>query len=61
MLLTSLMDEHSQRHRVTWTTRINVRPASRELIRLLAHDEHISVATAIGMAIEAYVTARSTA
>jgi hypothetical protein len=55
------MDEHSERHRVTWTTRINVRPTSRDLIRLLAHDEHLSVATAIGMAIEAYVTARSTA
>jgi hypothetical protein len=55
------MEQQTERHRVTWTTRINVRPASREMIRLMAHDEHMSVATLIGLAIETYVTERSTA
>lgn len=46
--------------RVTWTTRINVRPAARDLIRERADEERMSVATVIGIAIETYVTTRST-
>jgi hypothetical protein len=53
--------EQNDRQRITWTTRINVRPASRDMIRTLAREERMPVATVIGMAIETYVTARSTA
>lgn len=54
------MNDQQDRERVAWTTRINLRPTSRDLIRSIARGECISVATMIGMAIETYVTARST-
>ncbi len=54
------MDDSQDRNRISWTTRINVRPASRELLRAMAAGEHISVATLIGLAVESYVTERST-
>lgn len=47
--------------RITWTTRINLRPSARDLIRILATEEKMSVATVVGLAVERYVTMRSTA
>lgn len=61
MLSAVLMDDQTERHRITWTTRINVKPLCRDLIRSMSRDERMSVATMIGLAIETYVTARSTA
>ena len=55
------MDADNDRHRIPWTTRINIRPISREMIRKLARDECISVATLIGHAVETYVSSRSSA
>jgi hypothetical protein len=55
------MDDYTERRRITWTTRINVKPTCRDLLRAMAHDEHLSMATMIGVAIETYVTERSTA
>jgi len=55
------MDEQNDRQRITWTTRISVRPGSRDMIRAVAREERMPVATIIGLAIESYVTARSTA
>jgi hypothetical protein len=54
------MDE-AERKRIGWTTRINLRPAAREQVKVIARDERVSIATVIGHAIEAYVTIRSTA
>jgi hypothetical protein len=53
--------EQNDRQRVAWTTRINVRPVSRAMIRVIAQEERMPVATIIGLAIESYVTARSSA
>ena len=55
------MNDQTERHRVTWTTRINVKPLCRDLIRSMSRDERMSVASLIGLAIEAYVTEGSTA
>ena len=49
-----------QNTRITWTTRINLRPEAAQQIKRIAHGECISVATMVGIAIESYVTARST-
>lgn len=49
-----------ERRRVPWTTRINIREADRDMIRLIAGIERLSMATVIGLAITDYVTARST-
>jgi hypothetical protein len=54
------MEGQPERQRVTWVTRINIKPAAREMIRELAGEERMSLATTIGIAIERYVTARST-
>ena len=43
-----------------WAARINIRPLAREAIQRIAQNERIAVATAIGNAIDDYVTARST-
>ncbi len=61
MITNALMNDQQERDRITWTTRINVRPTGRDAIQSLARSECISVATMIGIAIENYVTARSTA
>jgi hypothetical protein len=53
--------EQNERQRITWVTRINVRPGSRDMIRTIAREERLSMASIIGLAIESYVTARSTA
>jgi hypothetical protein len=50
-----------QQSRITWTTRINLRPQAADEIKRIALADRISVATMVGMAIETYVTARSTA
>lgn len=55
------MEEQHERQRIAWTTRINLRQSSRDAIRTVAKEDCISIATAIGIAIETYVTARSTA
>jgi hypothetical protein len=55
------MDHENERQRITWTTRINVRPVTRDMIRTIAHEERLSMASIIGLAIESYVTARSSA
>lgn len=47
--------------RVTWMARINIRPPARDEIHLIAKAERMSIATVLGLAIETYVTARSTA
>ena len=60
MLTHRFMDEQNERQRITWTTRISVRPGSRDMIRAVAREERMPVATIIGLAIESYVTARST-
>jgi hypothetical protein len=49
-----------QQSRVTWTTRINLRPQASDQIKAMATADRISVATMIGIAVETYVTARST-
>jgi hypothetical protein len=46
------------RRRITWTSRINARPADIQTIRLIAEDERVAIATVIGDAIEAYLLAR---
>ncbi len=53
------MDETPDHQRISWTTRINIRPASRELLSALAKEERISIATMIGLAVERYVTERT--
>lgn len=53
------MDSQSERQRITWVTRINIKPISLEMIREVAREERMSLATTIGLAIETYVTARS--
>jgi len=55
------MQEQQDRKRITWTVRVNVRPAARDQIKAIATDDRVSLATAIGYAIEDFVTARSTA
>ena len=62
-MLTKLpMDrEQNERQRITWVTRVNLKPVSRDMIRAISREERMSMATIIGMAIESYVTARSTA
>lgn len=50
------MDEQ----RITWTTRINLRPSTKRAIGEIATRDRISVATIIGAALDNYVTARST-
>jgi hypothetical protein len=47
--------------RIPWTTQINIKPSCLELLRAMAHGERMSLATTIGLVIESYVTARSTA
>ena len=47
--------------RIPWNQRINVRPSARDAICLIAQNELISTPTLIGMAIESYVIARSSA
>lgn len=54
------MDEQIDKSRIPWTTRINLRPLAREAIQALAKSERISVATMVGLAIETFITARST-
>jgi len=54
------MEAQSERQRITWVTRINIKPVSLEMIRERAKEERMSLATTIGLAIETYVTARST-
>lgn len=61
MLSAVFMEEQHERQRIAWTTRINLRQSSREAIRAVAKEDRISIATVIGIAIETYVTARSTA
>jgi hypothetical protein len=51
----------SDERRTTWMVRINVRQSAQDAIREIAIAERIPMATAIGIAIENYVTARSTA
>lgn len=46
--------------RITWTTRINLRPSTRATINEIAKIDRISIATIIGAALDEYVTARST-
>jgi len=53
--------EQNERQRITWVTRVNLKPVSRDMIRAISREERMSMATIIGMAIESYVTARSTA
>lgn len=55
------MSADNSRQRLTWTTRINIREVEREMIRQFAQTDRMSVATIIGLAIEDYITARSTA
>lgn len=49
------------RHRKTWTTRVNLKPSAEERIKKIAQEEKLSIATKIGTLIEDYVTSRSTA
>ena len=53
------MEGQSERQRITWVTRINIKPVSLEMIREVAREERMSLATTIGLAIETYVTSRS--
>ena len=52
------MSEHQPS--IYWTTRIALKPAAKDAIRVLAKQELVSAAYLIGRAIEEYVTARST-
>lgn len=61
IMVAALLMNDQQDRRVTWTTRINVRESERDTIRAIARAEKISVATMIGIAVENFVTARSTA
>lgn len=54
------MDDRSDKRRITWPTRINIKPSAQEAIRLIAKDERQPMATVIGIVIEEYVSARST-
>ena len=56
-----MKQQHERDPRITWTTRINLRRDAADEIKQIALDERISVATMIGMAVETYITARSTA
>lgn len=54
------MDDSSEKRRIPWLTRINIRPSTRENLRQIAKDERMTMASIIGIAVETYVTARST-
>lgn len=61
MISALLMNEQIDRDREGWTTRINLRKAAKDAIRVAAKSDCISTATMIGIAIETYVITRSTA
>jgi hypothetical protein len=51
--------EDSSHTRIAWTTRINVKPAARDAIREIARDERLSAASVLGMAVDYFLTHRS--
>lgn len=54
-----MIERDYDNRRVTWTTRINIRPSAMTLVRTLADHDRMSVATVLGLAVESYVTSRS--
>lgn len=56
----TLMSDTNERQKITWTTRIAVRPSIREGFKQMAKEEAVSIANLIGVAMEQYYqTARS--
>ena len=53
------MTKHNSR--VSWITRIAVRPAERDELREISKEIHVSVARLIGTAVSDFLTTRSTA
>lgn len=50
------MADPTNEQRISWPTRINVKPSARDAIREIAKIERVPTATVVGRAVEGYVT-----
>lgn len=55
----STTDKTTEERRVSWSTRINVRESTRSALRVISDRDRIPVPTLIGIAMEAYITSRT--
>lgn len=53
------MDERNEDARKQYAVRINTRPSAMDAIRKMAKVERISLSTMIGIAVEGYITSRT--
>ena len=50
---------NESKRRVSWITRVNVRPAERDELREIAKEQRVTIASLIGLAVSDFLTAGS--